>query len=290
MLRSRLAAALALAACGATLAACGATLGGGGAAAPQAIAGPAVGRPMPTSATGAAVPIGPTLGPVADSVAIAPSAAPTARPGLGTSWGEAIYAPITARPFARASRDPWAVAVLRYNDEDGVLAQARYYGGALAPMEFYAGDGSLGVALVDENGALLPGFTAAGQPLIVGRDGARYRIVVRNGTSARFEIVASVDGKDVLDGQAADPARRGYLLEPYGELVIDGFRQTDAQVAAFRFGAVGDSYAARTSGDADVGVVGVAIFAEEGAVWTPAELGRRAAANPFPGRTYATPP
>jgi hypothetical protein len=61
-------------------------------------------------------------------------------------------------------------------------------------------------------------------------------------------------------------------------------------VAAFRFGAVGESYAAKTSGDRNVGVVGVAIFAEKGAVWTPAELQRRDTADPFPARGYATPP
>ena len=39
--------------------------------------------------------------------------------------------------------------------------------------------------------------TTRTRPLIVGEDGARYRIAVRNGTTARFEIVASVDGLDV---------------------------------------------------------------------------------------------
>ncbi len=205
MSRSRLALAAALATT--ALAACGANFGGGFApSGAKAVATPAVGRPM-TAATSPAPPP-PAAIPMADMIAV-PTAAPTERPGLGTTWGEAIYAPITARPFARASAAPWAVAVLRYNDEEGVAAQARYYGGALAPMEVYAGDGSIGVALVDEGGALLPGFLAAGQPLIVGRDSARYRIVIRNGTSARFEVVASVDGLDVLDGKAADPARRG---------------------------------------------------------------------------------
>jgi len=197
---------------------------------------------------------------------------------------------VTTQPFVRASRQPWAVAAIHYNDAEGADAQARYLGGSLAPPELYPGDGSIGVSLVSESGQLLPGFTAGGQTMVVGRDGERYRIVVRNATDARFEIVASVDGLDVLDGKPADPARRGYILEPRGQLVIDGFRQTDDAVAAFRFGAVADSYAAQTSGDRNVGVIGVAIFAEEGARWTPAELSRRVTADPFPARSYATPP
>lgn len=215
---------------------------------------------------------------------------PDERPGLGTVWGESVWAPVTTQPFERASPQPWATAVIHYNDAEGVGAHAAHLGAGLAPLEVLAGDGSIGIAVVDQAGALLPGFTGGGRTFVVGADGERYRLVIRNGTSVRFEIVASVDGLDVIDGQPADPARRGYILDPHGALVIDGFRQSNEQVAAFRFGAVGDSYAARTSGDRNVGVIGVAIFAEEGAVWTPAELYRRDTADPFPARSYATPP
>ena len=216
--------------------------------------------------------------------------APDERPGLGTTWGESIYSPITTRPFERASSYPWAAAVIHYNDEQGVRAHAAHVGGTLAPLEAMLGDGSLGVSLVGDGGGLLPGVRANGRNLVVGADGERYRIVVRNATSARFEVVASVDGLDVIDGKPAAPERRGYLVDPGGVLVIDGFRQTEAEVAAFRFGKVSSSYAARTSGDANVGVVGIAVFAEKGAVWTPAELNRRDQADPFPARGYATPP
>jgi len=212
------------------------------------------------------------------------------RPGLGTSWGEAVAAPITFSPFLRSGPAPWAEVLFHYNDAAGVTAHAQYLGTRPAPLEIYAGDGALSVALVDEAGRTLPGFTAGGRTLIMGEDGARYRIVVRNATSARFEIVASVDGLDVIDGQPADPNRRGYLVDPHGVLTIDGFRTSDDAVAAFRFGKVAESYAAQTSGDRNVGVIGMAIFAERGAVWTPAEIGRRDAADPFPQRGYAMPP
>jgi hypothetical protein len=212
------------------------------------------------------------------------------RPGLGTTWGEQVHAPISFSPFVRSASSPWAEVLVHYNDADGVNAHASYLGTRAAPLEMYAGDGSIGVSLVDEAGQTLPGYVANGRALVVGNDGARYRIVVRNGTTARFEIVASVDGLDVIDGKPADPHRRGYLVEPHGVLVIDGFRTSDAAVAAFRFGKVADSYAAQSSGDRNVGVVGFAIFAERGAVWTPAELGKRDTANPFPNRGYAVPP
>lgn len=212
------------------------------------------------------------------------------RPGLGTSWGEAVSAPISFSPFVRASSGPWAEVLLHYNDQQGAAAHASYLGTYPQPLEVYAGDGSLSVALVDEVGRTLPGYAATNRSLVIGEDGARYRIVVRNGTTARFEVVASVDGLDVIDGHQADPNRRGYIVDPHGVLVIDGFRTSDDAVAAFRFGKVADSYAAQTTGDRNVGVVGLAIFSERGAIWTPAELGRRDSADPFPNRNYAMPP
>ncbi|MBV8759173.1 MAG: hypothetical protein JO257_17930 [Deltaproteobacteria bacterium] len=212
------------------------------------------------------------------------------RPGLGTTFGESVYAPISYAPFERSSPSPWAEVLLHYNDEQGVAAHAEYLNARPAPLEVYAGDGSLSVALVDDAGRTLPGLSAGGRTLIVGADGERYRILVRNATTARFEVVASVDGLDVIDGNPADPNRRGYIVDPHDSLVIDGFRTSDANVAAFRFGRVADSYAAQTSGDRNVGVVGLAIFSERGAVWTRAELGRRDSADPFPARGYAVPP
>ena len=91
----------------------------------------------------------------------------------------------------------------------------------------------------------------------------------------------------MLDGKAADFAKRGYLVPAWGNVEIDGFRQTSDHVAAFRFGSVRDSYAARTGTDRNVGVIGVAFFAPRGAPswpWTRNEIDRRKTADPFPGR------
>jgi hypothetical protein len=212
------------------------------------------------------------------------------RPGLGTSFGESVFAPITFSPFVRASSAPWAEVLLHYNDLAGVTAHAQYLGAAPQPLEVPTGDGALAVALIDDAGRTLPGWSAAGRNLIIGQDGERYKLLVRNATNARFEVVASVDGLDVLDGRPADPARRGYLVDPHDVLVIDGFRTSDASVAAFRFGQVRDSYAAQTSGDRNVGVIGLAIYSEQGASWSREELELRDTANPFPQRSYAVPP
>ena len=231
----------------------------------------------------------PAAAPAATAI-VQSTPAPSERPGLGTTFGESVYSPIHYAPFQRASDSPWATVTLYYNDAAGVEAHAAYVGATPEPLAVPAGDGSLAVSLVDEDGRMLPGVEAGGRALIVGADGERYKILVRNQTSARFEVVASVDGLDVVDGKPAAPDRRGYIVDPHDDLVIDGFRTSSADVAAFRFGAVSDSYAAQTSGDRNVGVIGLAIFAERGAVWTTGELERRDTADPFPARGYAVPP
>ncbi len=116
--------------------------------------------------------------------------------------------------------------------------------------------------LVDEAGASLPTFRHRGHTFVLGARGQRYLVRVRNDSERRVEVVVSVDGRDVRDGRPADWEKRGYLVEPHGELRIDGYRLSEATVAAFRFSDVPRSYAARMGDARDVGVIGAAMFPE----------------------------
>ena len=98
---------------------------------------------------------------------------------------------------------------------------------------------------------------------VAGIPGERYAIRVTNLTGERVEAVVSVDGRDVVTGALADYRRqRGYVLDPYGSVLIDGFRQSWQSVAAFRFGSIADSYSARRGTPQHVGVIGLAAFRE----------------------------
>jgi len=210
------------------------------------------------------------------------------RPGLGTSWGETQWAPIREVPFERESDTPFAQRSIFYDDREGVLAMAGTEG---RPEDL--SDPRLETLVVDERGTPLPAMRSAGRTLVVGAPGQQYRLLVRNRTSQRVEVVASVDGLDVVDGRPASLSKRGYLVEPYSSVSIDGFRRDLRRVAAFHFGAVADSYAARTSGDENVGVIGFAFFAERGAHASPDdryEAARRLDAEPFPDLRFAQPP
>ena len=134
------------------------------------------------------------------------------------------------------------------------------------------------IELVDASGTTLPTFNAENRFYVLGQVGQRYSIRVRNPTAARVEAVISVDGLDVIDGETAAVTKRGYIVAPYAEIKVDGFRVSNNHVAAFRFSSVGDSYAGRKGKARNVGVVGVALFAERAQapmVIPQAEVARR---------------
>ncbi|MFZ5896666.1 MAG: hypothetical protein ACOY0T_36760 [Myxococcota bacterium] len=215
------------------------------------------------------------------------------RPGLGTSWGETRSSHVSSAPFERRDGDsPFSVTSIHYNDAKGVRAMSRGASLASAPRDgIDVANGALRVRFLDGMHRQLPTYDFGSQRYVVGRDGDRYIISLENRTGQRFEAVATVDGLDVVDGQPGSFAKRGYLVGPYQTIEIDGFRRSYDEVAAFRFGSVGESYAAQKGDDRNVGVVGIAFFAERGSepVWIGREVERRREADPFPGR-FATPP
>ena len=265
----------------------------------------------PTSAKSGSAPEAPAAQPGAGSAAPAPAPSTAAagdearasrsaveseapaddRPGLGTSWGETRSSHVSSAPFTRENFDqPFAVTNLFYNDADGVRAMARRSGFAhFGDSSFELARGALSVRLLDANGRPLQGLSAGGRNYVVGQDGQRYVIQIQNHTRQRVEAVATVDGLDVVDGRSGSLSKRGYIIGPFATVEIDGFRQNFDEVAAFRFGAVKDSYAAQKGEDRNVGVIGVAFFAEAGSRWSDFEVDRRHDADAFPGG-FASPP
>jgi hypothetical protein len=214
------------------------------------------------------------------------------RPGLATQWGETRSSWVTTTTFNRDGNQPWSVLRIQYDDESGIMARTgrRSYSELLTNIA-ETSNGYVSVQIVDGSGNALAGLTQGAHSFVVGHAGDRYSIRVVNHSSERFEVLATVDGLDVIDGRVGSYSKRGYLIDAYGTLDIDGFRRSSDAVAAFRFGSVRDSYAARTGSDRNVGVIGVAIFREQDMVdeRRREENNRRDNADPFPSR-YSTPP
>ncbi len=125
--------------------------------------------------------------------------------------------------------------------------------------------------------------TSGGDLRLQGRSGDLYRLAFSNRGRRTVEVVATVDGLDVLNGRPGSIANRGYVVRPGDMLVIEGFRKSEDEVAAFRFSAPDDAYAANTpQGDPrNIGVIGVALFTLD----DPAE---RDQSPPRPGRSRPT--
>jgi hypothetical protein len=258
--------------------------------APASVAPP----PPPSSAPSTSAPSGTT----AQRESPAPQTPPRERPGLGTEWGESRASHVHDVAFVRQDEDrPFAMAALHYNDRPGIEALASYHA-SHGPRfrDVTAAGGAITVAIHDGAGEALEAVHVVDRTYVIGRAGERYTIVITNHTDHRFEALATVDGLDVINGRAGSLANRGYVLMPYATLEIDGFRQSQDAVAAFRFAKVADSYAAQTGSARNVGVIGVAFFTERGdsflSAYSQDELRTRDTASPFPGQDprYAKPP
>ncbi|MEM1008806.1 MAG: hypothetical protein AAGJ35_07335 [Myxococcota bacterium] len=116
----------------------------------------------------------------------------------------------------------------------------------------------------------LPTFWAHRRFYLIGRSGQDYRIMIRNRSSKRLEVLTFVDGRDVISGARGNIHRhRGYILSPYAYVSIPGFRIHQGYVRAFRFAPKVYSYAGKR-GDSflHIGRIHFAIFQEKKRFWS----------------------
>src|ERR1700733_676729 len=130
---------------------------------------------------------------------------------------------------------------------------------AIAPAKIRA---PYDVQVMRENGETAPTYAFKDRFYVQGNANERYTIRVTNPTANRVEAVVTVDGLDVIDGDTGDLHKRGYIIPPYGETRVEGFRTSLENVATFRFSSVDGSYAGQKGKARNVGVIAVAIFEE----------------------------
>jgi len=209
---------------------------------------------------------------------------PAERPGLATGWGAERNSEMSYTSFVRASSKPAGTDAIFYNNSEGIQAMARAPE-KVGPMQTAAG--SVVEWGIKGGSGYLPAYKeyGFGRRLVGGSKGGRYSIVVKNRCKSALEIVASVDGLDVMDGKTASFSKRGYIVYPGETLEIDGFRKSESKVAVFEFSGVSDSYANLRHGDTrNVGVIGLAVFTRKGVnpwTWNSGEVNRRNSASPF---------
>lgn len=113
------------------------------------------------------------------------------------------------------------------------------------------------------NGSPLKIHTHEGRLFVEAKEGSEYEIRVKNDSGGRVLAVGSVDGLNVVNGQAATENGAGYVLSTNDSLRIKGFRYSDEKVGAFKFSAKKDSYASSKGESVNCGVIGVCVFKEK---------------------------
>ncbi|EOZ8682964.1 TPA: hypothetical protein ACVGNB_003490 [Pseudomonas aeruginosa] len=205
---------------------------------------------------------------------------------LGTQWGEGVASPVTSVALRRLSEQPV--------DRRQVFYSASRFDGR-AIKELPLAKGRVGFAVLDEDGGKFDLVQHRSTLQLQGREGQRYQLWLNNLGNATYEVVATVDGLDVLNGQPGSLKNRGYVLEPGESLVIEGFRKNEREVAAFRFASPDDAYASNSAaGDSrNLGVIGVALFeldAPASGREAPADGPQAFPADARNGGGYAPPP
>ena len=171
---------------------------------------------------------------------------------LGTTWGDEVSSSVRRVDLRRINQTPMAQIQLNYAD--------KYYSGQpVNSMSLLGGKVEMSV-LGDRN--RLPMYRDNGQYYLQGNAGQAYRLHYTNNSDHTYEIVASVDGLNVLNGEAASRSASGYVLHPHDDLVIQGFRKSQNAVASFIFSAPQTTYAANTpNGSIDnTGVIGTVVY------------------------------
>lgn len=222
----------------------------------------------------------------------APSAKPAPRPAsttskqnqvrseerLGTKWGDDLNSYVTQVDLKRLSNRPIDETQIRY-------ANKQFSGRNINSISLAAGKVSFSV--VDDRGRILPLYRDGQNYYLSAIDGQSYQLRYSNTSNQTFEIVASVDGLDVLNGSRASRSNSGYVLRPYSSFAIEGFRKSNSSVASFTFSRPKDAYAANSANGSiqNTGVIGTVVYELKAPQYQPAKNskdGYAPAPNAFP--------
>jgi hypothetical protein len=122
---------------------------------------------------------------------------------------------------------------------------------------------AVSVSIDGQRAPLYPAPDGTGRFYVEARPGSRYSLTLRNRTGERIGAVLAVDGLNVISGSRDAGRGRMYVLDPWQETTVQGWRTSLDEVRRFRFVDEQLSYAAR-SGKANgrMGWIELAVYRE----------------------------
>ena len=169
------------------------------------------------------------------------------------------------------------------------------------------GPGSLVRVSVEVDGRSAPLYAApdgSGRRYLEARQGSSYVVRIENRTGQRLGVALTVDGLNVISGVKGAPPRassspgRMYILDPWGETVVRGWRTSLNEIRRFTFVDESVSYAARTGqANPKMGWIELAVYREHRPYvrrWLPQEprsrdQARRGESNDAEGKGASQP-
>jgi hypothetical protein len=109
----------------------------------------------------------------------------------------------------------------------------------------------------------LPEYGSHGKTYVRGEISREFTLQFKNNTADRVLARFSVDGLSVLDGKKAEKDKSGYICDAYSSIEIAGWRTSLEEVRKFEFSSKGKSYAGKTVGSTNCGVIGVQVYSEK---------------------------
>ena len=172
---------------------------------------------------------------------------------LGTRWGDEISSVTHSVDLSRVSDSPVGETQIRY-------ANKKFDGRSVKSISL--GAGQISFSIVDDNHQPLPLYRQGQSYYVAAQDGQSYQLSYENHSDQTYEVVASVDGLDVLTGGSASRSNSGYVLRPQESLDIEGFRKSADAVASFTFSKPEDSYAAHNNDGSinNTGIIGTVVY------------------------------
>lgn len=207
---------------------------------------------------------------------------------VGTAWGGDVRSTVTSVSVERAGQEPSDVVLINYAVKNP-SGYDRIYSIRNSDLEYAVRDANFNSIPITRRYISSIGQW---QYTIPARVGTEYQLYIRNHSrNVNYEIVATVDGLDVLNGKPGSLSNSGYIVNAGDSLAIKGFRKDKHTEAAFQFADIDDSYAANSAqGNVrNVGVIGFAAFELQGTA-TKALPPCSAQAFPADSNGYAPPP
>ncbi len=106
-------------------------------------------------------------------------------------------------------------------------------------------------------------YTRGPEAWIEGRQGTEFSIRLRNHSGRQVLGVLTVDGRNAIDGERGSVRGGGYVLGPYSDLKVPGWRLDNDQVAKFFFTDKSGAYAVQRGNGESLGTIGCAFFQQK---------------------------